>query len=194
MIGIPNDILIKDCADPVGALVSFVYPSILSNLNDTTYFQERAILAPIHEVVKFINFFHYFLVKRKFTSLQIGLIDNFNESLYSPDVLNGMKLVGLPNYRLLLNVGAPVMLLRNMDLNEGLCNGTRLRIKELRGCAIKVKNLTRTKVGQTVSLTKLTHSDKRLPLQINRRQYPISVSFAMTINKSQGQSLSKVGI
>ncbi|GKB85464.1 ATP-dependent DNA helicase PIF1-like protein [Tanacetum coccineum] len=37
-------------------------------------------------------------------------------------------------------------------------------------------------------------SDKRLPLKIVRKQYPLSVSFAMTINKSQGQSLSKVGL
>ncbi|GKB70578.1 ATP-dependent DNA helicase PIF1-like protein [Tanacetum coccineum] len=125
-----------------------------------------------------------------------GLNDNYNESLYSPDVLNGMKLAGLPNHRLVLKVGAPVMLLRNIDQSEGLCNGTRLRIKELGDRAIKAEILTGTKVGETVSLFrfKLTPSDKRLPLQINRRQFPISVCFAMTINKSQGQSLSKVGI
>ncbi|GJY45353.1 ATP-dependent DNA helicase PIF1-like protein [Tanacetum coccineum] len=78
----------------------------------------------------------------------------------------------------------------------GLCNGTRLRIKELEDRAIKAEILTGTKVGETVSLTrfKLTPSDKRLPLQINRRQFPISVCFAMTINKSQSQSLLKVGI
>ena len=99
-----------------------------------------------------------------------GLNDNFNESLYSPDVLNGMKLVGLPNHKLVLKVGAPVMLLRNMDQSEGLCDGTRLRIKELGDRAIKAEILTGTKVGETVSLTrfKLTPSDKRLPLQINR--------------------------
>ena len=116
--------------------------------------------------------------------------------MYSPDVLNGMKLAGLPNHKLVLKVGAPVMLLRNMDQSEGLCNGTRLRIKELGDRAIKAEILTGTKVGETVSLTrfKLTPSDKRLPLQINRRQFPISVCFAMTINKSQGQSLAKIGI
>ena len=41
---------------------------------------------------------------------------------------------------------------------------------------------------------RITLRDKRLPLKIVRKQYPISVSFAMTINKSQGQSLSKVGL
>ena len=38
----------------------------------------------------------------------------------------------------------------------------------------------------------LTPSDKRIPFKFKRRQFPLAVCFAMTINKSQGQSLSKV--
>nr|GEW52371.1 hypothetical protein [Tanacetum cinerariifolium] len=179
MIDILEDILIKDCDDPVGALVSFVYPSVLSNLNNNTYFQERAILAPTHEVVEFINDHLLSLLPGKkkvyLSSDSICesecLNDNFNESLYSPGVLNGMKLAGLPNHMLVLKVGAPVMLLRNIDQSEGLCNGTRLRIKELGDRAIKAEILTGTKIGETMSLFrfKLTPSDKRLPLQINRQ-------------------------
>ena len=41
---------------------------------------------------------------------------------------------------------------------------------------------------------KITPSEKRLPLKIVRKQFPVSISFTMTINKSQGQSLSKVGL
>ncbi|KAL4586595.1 hypothetical protein LXL04_011233 [Taraxacum kok-saghyz] len=37
-------------------------------------------------------------------------------------------------------------------------------------------------------------SDKRIPFTFQRRQFPLAVCFAMTINKSQGQSLSKVGL
>jgi ATP-dependent DNA helicase PIF1 len=37
-------------------------------------------------------------------------------------------------------------------------------------------------------------SDMKLPFRFQRSQFPITVSFAMTINKSQGQSLSTVGI
>lgn len=40
----------------------------------------------------------------------------------------------------------------------------------------------------------ISPSDKKMPFQLNRRQFPISVCFAMTINKSQGQTLSKVGL
>jgi ATP-dependent DNA helicase PIF1 len=34
----------------------------------------------------------------------------------------------------------------------------------------------------------------QFPFKFSRRQFPVSLCFAMTINKSQGQSLSKVGL
>lgn len=40
----------------------------------------------------------------------------------------------------------------------------------------------------------ISPSDTKMPFKLNRRQYPISVCFAMTINKSQGQTLSQVGL
>lgn len=40
----------------------------------------------------------------------------------------------------------------------------------------------------------LSPSDSRIPFRFQRRQFPLMVSYAMTINKSQGQSLSNVGV
>ncbi|KAJ9541507.1 hypothetical protein OSB04_028013, partial [Centaurea solstitialis] len=40
----------------------------------------------------------------------------------------------------------------------------------------------------------LTPTDKRISFKFQRRQFPVSLCFAMTINKSQGQSFSKVGL
>ena len=37
-------------------------------------------------------------------------------------------------------------------------------------------------------------SDSKLPFKMNRHQFPIIPSFAMTINKSQGQSMNNVGL
>ncbi|KAK1427540.1 hypothetical protein QVD17_16227 [Tagetes erecta] len=41
---------------------------------------------------------------------------------------------------------------------------------------------------------KMTPSDKRIPVKICRKQFPIALCFAMTINKSQGQSLDREGL
>ena len=40
----------------------------------------------------------------------------------------------------------------------------------------------------------LIPSDAGIPLKFQRRQFPLTLCFAMTINKSQGQSLSHVGL
>lgn len=119
-----------------------------------------------------------------------------NDQALTPDFLNKIKVSGLPNHSLRLKVGCPVMLLRNIDPAGGLMNGTRLQITELYDHIIKAKVITGDKVGRTVLLPRLaiTPSDKKLPFKMKRRQLPIAVAFAITINKSQGQSLSEVGI
>ena len=40
----------------------------------------------------------------------------------------------------------------------------------------------------------LTPSKDKIPFKFQIRQFPLAVCFAMTLNKSQGQSLSKVGL
>jgi ATP-dependent DNA helicase PIF1 len=50
---------------------------------------------------------------------------------FTTEFLNGIKSSGIPNHRLILKVGCPVMLMRNIDQANGLCNGTRLTVTHL---------------------------------------------------------------
>ena len=88
------------------------------------------------------------------------------------------------------------MLLRNLDPTEGLRNGTRLQITQMADHLIGAKFITGTRVGEKVFLHRMliTPSDTKIPFKMRRRQFPLKVAFAMTINKSQGQSLAKVGL
>lgn len=88
------------------------------------------------------------------------------------------------------------MILRNIDPSEGLCNGTRLQITQLGNHIIAAKFITGTRVGEKVFLHRILieSSDVSLPFKMRRRQFPLKVAFAMTINKSQGQTLGKVGL
>jgi ATP-dependent DNA helicase PIF1 len=63
---------------------------------------------------------------------------------------------------------------------------------------LKEKIIPGNSIGQKVYIPRLilspSPSDTKLPFTFQRKQFPIVVSFAMTINKIQGQSLKNVGI
>ncbi|KAI3932637.1 hypothetical protein MKW98_012608 [Papaver atlanticum] len=85
----------------------------------------------------------------------------------------------MASHKLTLKVGVPIMLLRNISQPDGLCNGTRLIVKQLGKKVIDRSRL-------------MTTPETSLPFILHRRQFPVRVCYAMTINKSQGQSLPNV--
>ena len=97
---------------------------------------------------------------------------------------------------LTLKVGAIVILLRNINVKEGLCNGSRLIIKELNVNSVRCSIAVGTHRGLEVIIPKveLAPSDSLLPFQLQRYQLPLRLAFAMTINESQGQTFIKIGL
>ncbi|GKC44108.1 ATP-dependent DNA helicase PIF1-like protein [Tanacetum coccineum] len=163
----------------------------------------RPFLLPTNEVVDTIN--DYLLNKfpgEEMVYLSCNSIDKtergaaIDGSVFSPKFINGLKFAGVPNHILTLKVGVPIMLLRNIDQANGLCNGTRLQVLKLTRTSIQAQIINGSHFRKKVIIPRLrfTPFDKRLPIKIVRKQYPLSLLFAMTINKSQGQSLSKVGL
>lgn len=129
-------------------------------------------------------------------SIDLSDTSNRDSSVYTPDFLNNLKMSGLPHHVLRLRVGAPVMLLRNIDPKGGLCNGTRLQVTQLADHVIEAIILTGDFNGIKVCIPRLCVSppEGKYPFRMRRRQFPVAVAFAMTINKSQGQTLSSVGL
>nr|XP_043630449.1 ATP-dependent DNA helicase PIF1-like [Erigeron canadensis] len=202
-IEFPEDVRLRSEKNHVDSIVSTIYPSITEHLNGKGYFEDKAILVPTNEEVDSIN--EYVLSKIKsdehtyFNSDNVcpsEFIDEFQQSLYAPKILNGFKVPGIPNHKLVLKEGVPVMLLRNIDHRNGLCNGTRLRVTRLGKHVIEAEVISGNNIGYKTYIPrmKLIPSDQRIPFKFHRRQFPLVVSFAMTINKSQGQSLSTVGL
>ncbi|KDO69074.1 hypothetical protein CISIN_1g047352mg, partial [Citrus sinensis] len=79
---------------------------------------------------------------------------------------------------------------------EGLCNDTRLIVTRLGKWSIGGDIISGTNIGQNVTIPRIIMSpnESRWPFKLNRRQLPLAPCFAMTINKSQGQSLKYVGL
>jgi ATP-dependent DNA helicase PIF1 len=88
------------------------------------------------------------------------------------------------------------MLLRNLNQSEGLCNGTRLIVTALGEMVLEAQIITGSHISKTVLIPRISLALKntRLPFVLERRQYPVKICYAMTINKSQGQTLTHVGV
>ncbi|KAF1881145.1 hypothetical protein Lal_00023178 [Lupinus albus] len=111
------------------------------------------------------------------------------------EFLNSMRTSGLPNHKIKLKVGTQIMLLRNLDQTECLCNGTRMILNRLATHVIEAKVMTGKNVVKIfyISRMSLSPSHSPWPFKLTRKQFLLIVSYAMTINKSQGQSLASVG-
>lgn len=90
----------------------------------------------------------------------------------------------------------PIMLLRNLNQPLGLCNRTRLVVTQLFNIVIEAKILAGTNIGHKVFIPRITlaATESKQSFIFKRRQFSVRPCYAMTINKSQGQSLKQVGL
>ena len=99
---------------------------------------------------------------------------------------------------LLLYFVSPVILLRNLDPGEGLCNGTRIVVLNVKRKVLQCRIISKDRRfrGKVVLILRirLSPNAETLPVPLKRLQFPVRLAFAMTINKSQGQSVEHVGI
>ncbi|KAG6672053.1 hypothetical protein I3842_16G038000 [Carya illinoinensis] len=187
MIEIPFDLIVQSNDHLIADIVNVTFPNLRDKCNNSRHLSERAILAPKNVVLETIlqnNInFSIWHVYRQGNSLA-----NFLAKLASKDCaanweslvmvppllrefLNSLKFPGIPNHKLRLKIG-------------------------LSKWVVEAKIMTGTHVGEKVFIPRiiLSSSNSKLPFILKRRQFSIYVCFAMTINKSQGQTLEHVGL
>lgn len=167
--------------------------TIFSNINISKCL-DHVILAAHNDDVNFLNNKILKLLKleiKTYFSMNYATYKGVDQSdnniylKYPTETLNNIK-EGLPPHKLELKVGAIVMLIR-----------TRLKILNLFKYNIKAEIITDEKIGNIVFIPRITLNtgeSSLLPFILYRKQFPIVLAFAMTINKSQGQSFNVVGL
>ncbi|XP_019155261.1 PREDICTED: uncharacterized protein LOC109152142 [Ipomoea nil] len=202
-VEIPSTMLLPSNGDHIETIVRSTFPIFANGNSNASYLQGRAILAPTLEVVNSVNEYmselHTAESRTYFSCDTICKADadaGILGDVHTPEFLNGIRASGIPNHALTLKIGSPVMLLRNIDHSVGLCNGTRLVITKLADRVIEAELMDGANKGTKVLIPRMSMSpsDTRLPFKFQRRQFPLMLSYAMTINKSQGQTLSHVGL
>uniref|UniRef100_A0A6N2NKL1 ATP-dependent DNA helicase n=1 Tax=Salix viminalis TaxID=40686 RepID=A0A6N2NKL1_SALVM len=189
-VTIPFDLLLENSCEPLSTIVLTIYPSICDIQVDPSYFRERAIVTTKNTTVAEKSMI---FVDSIYTS---SIESDDAGSLYPIEYINQLEFNGVPSHELALKVGTPVMLLRNISPSMGLCNGTRLIITQLSSKVIQAQIITGSNIGNQVFIPRIIFpiNEIRCSFTIKRRQFPLKPCYAMTINKSQGQSLKIVGV
>ena len=119
--------------------------------------------------------------------------------MFPTEYLNRLRLSGLPESELKLKGNTAGILMRNMDIKAGHCNGTRYRIKHMGQYRLVLEKLHAEEGDKNKVLIlpripmKHAMSDKFV-FELTRLQFPIKIAFALTMNRAQGQSAEKCGI
>lgn len=202
-IDIPSSILIRRGDKALEKLIHFVYgdeilkhPSastlslgaIVCPKYDTTYEIKKVILKVSPGETKFY--------KSVDAIMSNGIQFVEFEAFYPVEYLNQLNFVSVLPHELSLKIGTPIMVLRNINQREWLCNGTRLMVSQLLPNVIVATIITGTCIGnqEYIPHIKFIHKAPDILFTSIRQQFQVKVCYVMTINKSQDRSLKKIGV
>ena len=189
-------------------LVDKVFPRLHQRYKDEEWVAGRAILAMTNEATFELN--DYALDRLPGIAKTYESYDTIMEQRTATAHVKGAPSVGLlrqstpngfPHGDLVLKIGALAMLLRNLSLEDGLVNGTKLIVVKMLPNIIigRIVSGNEDAIGEEVCIPRIVFRKENAaggnsPYTHERRQFPLRLSYSITTNKSQGQSLDAVGL
>ncbi|XP_054260342.1 uncharacterized protein LOC128984992 [Macrosteles quadrilineatus] len=176
-------------------LVDFVFP--VCDLSHTDRIAGRAILSTMNTNVQQIN------------NAVLNLTDGFVHELRSADsvdkehddgmdvdvhLLNQATGKGVPDHVLRLKIGSVCLVMRNLNIDSGLVNGTKVIVTAIRPRLITVRLPGQRDSICIPRIQFVFPFVEGSPLRVRRLQFPLMLAYSMTGHKSQGQTIDRVGV
>ena len=183
--------------DSLKHVVDWVYEDLNTNRHDPKWLCERVILCPTNSEVDTVNeYMTKIFPGQEYTCYSVDTAESEGDHLLPTEYLNTLCPSGMPPHCMTLKKGMVIMLLRNFDQQNGHCNGSRYIIEQILPYVLVAQSVLGVNAGSTLLIPRITlsPSDNVFPFTLRRKQFPVRPCFAMTVNKSQGQSLHRVGI
>ncbi|XP_076935450.1 uncharacterized protein LOC143602118 [Bidens hawaiensis] len=197
LIRIPDQYLIPYTDNALPELIHFIYDNDTFQNPNATTLSRKAIIFPTNNIVHEINSMVLDMAAgptKTYTSIDSVVPhpgDNTDiDVLYPVEYLNLLNFNGLPTHVLELKVNSPVVLLRNLNPKDGLCNGTRLIVTQLLPAIVEVQIMTGKFIGRKgdaieviADLDQQQHFDEILRVQACYTVTNYVTILARTINK-----------
>ncbi|XP_024990537.1 uncharacterized protein LOC112524821 [Cynara cardunculus var. scolymus] len=174
-IRIPDDMAIPytNKNESKDVLIDAIFPSLQTCETASDYIISRAILTTKNEHVDEINdqLIERFCGEEKIYYSFDEAEDDKN-NLYPMEFLNSLTVSGLTPHYIRLKIGCPIILLRNIDPSNGLCNGTRLICRGFQQNAINAEIAVGQHAGKRVFLPRIPlcpSDDDMFPFKSKRK-------------------------
>ena len=194
---------VQSPARNLDALADRVFPNLADHYRDERWLHERAILSPLNANVDKAN--EIVLARLPGELVTYLSVDSLTEDEQNAEngppipveVLNHIDVSGIPSHQIQVKVGAPVVLMRNLDAPR-VVNGTLCTVLRAAPNVLELSIATGAARGEILFLPRLplmvSAVDSGIGRPFRRLQFPVKVAFAMTINRCQGQTKKRVGI
>ncbi|XP_019179002.1 PREDICTED: uncharacterized protein LOC109174201 [Ipomoea nil] len=173
------------------SLINIVFPDLMNFSCDPYPLMKRGILTPKNEYVDEINntLIARFPGEEKYYVSYDELLDSTSPHDFA-DFLHTISVPGLPPHKLILKKNCPVMLLRNINPAEGLCNGTRLICDDFRDHVIRCVIASGEHFGKHIFIPRIpleASKDEKCSIPFKRHQFPIKL-YAESLARFQSGS------
>lgn len=196
MIKIPENLISKQ--PQFEDFISDIWNDYNEHYHNGKYIRNRSIITPLNKDIEVIN--DIMLQKLPgdaviFESVD-SVLEGFGHGGLSEEMLHKFETSSIPRHTIKLKIHTPIMLMRNLDQENGLCNGTKLIVTQIKKYSIKAKIISKKHYGKEFIIPRIYMDSNTADFgfTLRRKQFPIRVCYCMTINKVQGQTCNKLGL